>query len=90
MSYGCDSKDEIWSYPLDDKATQAVSNKNQRPIHILGPLSVGYHLRDKCLSNRVDIRCIIDEGALEGSIVAESHDAGSRDVNKELSGPKEA
>ncbi len=67
-----------------------MSNENQRPIHILGPLSVGDQLRDQGFGNRVDVRGIVDESALEESIVAESQDAAPRDVDKELSGPEEA
>ena len=77
------------TYPLDDKATQAVSNENQRPIQVFGPLSVGDQLRDQGFGNRVDIRGIVDESALEEGIVAESQDAAPRDVDKELSGPEE-
>ena len=77
------------TYPLDNKPAQAVSNENQRPIHI-GPLSVGYQLRDQGFGNGIDIRGIIDESALEESIVAKSQDAAPRYVDKELSGPEEA
>lgn len=45
---------------------------------------------DEGLGDGIDCGCVIDERSFEGGIVAEGHNATSRDVGQELVRPEEA